>query len=147
MGRESRNSSWRWHYAWRHSWWNSSNSHTRDKPLEERWACSVDTRQDLVRFFHQQRHLAPDCRVPRTAFVLNSISIHAGFDALFQPTRPTLISMGLVHLTPTVAFILANILSVASYGAFEESSASVASKYPVMFAARIIVAHFTRHVS
>jgi hypothetical protein len=57
-----------------------------------------------------------------------TIFIHARLHALPQPTRPALISMRLVHLTTTVAFILANVLSVAANGAFEKASASFINK-------------------
>ena len=52
-----------------------------------------------------------------------TVSIHSGFDAFLETTGSTLVAVGLVYLTTTLAFILANVLAVSSDRALEKSSA------------------------
>ncbi|RNA21236.1 hypothetical protein BpHYR1_028791 [Brachionus plicatilis] len=75
-----------------------------------------------------------------------TISVHACLDTFLKSTRSALIAMGLVHLTSALALVLAHVLTIATDGALEKAGATVARKYAVMFAARVVVADFARHV-
>lgn len=75
-----------------------------------------------------------------------TIFIHAGLNALGQTTSPTLVTMSLVHHATTFRFSLADILAIPSNRSLEETGASIAGEYSVMFARGMVPAYFARDI-
>lgn len=78
--------------------------------------------------------------------MLNGIFVHANFEAFFQSTRTTLITMRFIHNTLALRFCFAHIITRSTYWTLEETSTSVTCKYPIVFARTMIAAHFAWHI-
>lgn len=84
-------------------------------------------------------------RVAWSAFLLDSVPVHANFETLFQPTAAALVAPGLVDWTRVVVRF-APITPVSSNRALEEAGAAVARVNAVMFARRVVGANFARGI-
>lgn len=94
----------------------------------------------------QHGHLLAQGRVPWSSLMLNSILVHAHFEALSQATGSALVPVGLVHLALAVGACLAGVLAIPTDGAFEEASTAVAGVDSVVFTRAVVTAHFAGSV-
>ena len=66
--------------------------------------------------------------------MLDGVFVHSDFEAFAEAAGAALIAVRLVHDARSFTFGLADVLPVAADGTFEESGASVAGEYSVVFA-------------
>ncbi len=97
-------------------------------------------------FVDKHRHLLPQSWISWPSLMLNGVTIHANFEALFKSTCTALISMCFVYHAEAIRFWFADILAISSNRSFEESSTAIASINSIMFARTVISTDFARHI-
>lgn len=85
---------------------------------EDRARAALLRRGELLRLgrvlLEVERHLATQCRVSRSAFMLNGVFVHADGRASLEPASPALVAMGFVDDAAALGLGLAHVLTVAS---------------------------------
>lgn len=97
-------------------------------------------------FVDEHCHLFAQRWVAWSAFMLNGIAIHANFEASFQTTRPTLISVCLVDHAQSIGLWFADILTIAAYRTLKESGTTIARINAIMLARTVITTNFARNI-
>lgn len=97
-------------------------------------------------FVDEHCHLFPQRGITWSTFVLDSVAVHAHFEALFETTRTALVAVSLIDLAQTIALRFAYVLTVAADGALEKSRTPIARINSIVFARGMIATNFAGNI-
>ena len=78
-------------------------------------------RAELLVLLEEERHLAAERGVARSALVLDGLLVHADVDAALEAARAALVAVRLVHEAGALGLGLADVLAIAADGALKET--------------------------
>lgn len=91
-------------------------------------------------------HVAAQCGVAWSSFVLHCILVHAHLEALAQTAGAALVAVCLVHHAEALFLRLADVLAGATDAALEEARTAVAGIDAVVFAGAVVAANLAGYM-